>query len=104
MANELQVEIGIPVAHPVEVADCLVADALPAGMYGTTTYRHVAEGVAGNAAQIQWARDNGIVWDSAPAGAGEAFACRVEVLLSDPAVEPGQALWETEVAILVAKG
>ena len=103
MAGALEVEIGFPVAHPVEAADGLVADTLPAGTYAVATYRNVAEGVEGNGALIDWARDNGIEWDSSPSGAGEAFACRVEVMLGDPSVEPDPALWDTEVAILVAK-
>jgi hypothetical protein len=104
MAGELQVEIGFPMAHPVDVADGLVADALPAGTYGVATYRNVAEGVEGNGTLIDWARDSGIEWDRRDTPQGDTFACRVEVLLGDPAVEPDPALWDTEVAILVAKG
>ena len=101
MARELQVEIGVPVAAPVVVADGLVCDVLPAGTYGAATYRNMAEGVAGNAALIGWADDNGIEWDHWDSEAGDAFACRFEVLLGDPGVNPDPITWEAEVAILV---
>jgi effector-binding domain-containing protein len=103
MANALEVEIGFPVAHPVEAADGLVADTLPAGTYAVATYRNVAEGVEGNGALIDWALANGIEWDRWDSPQGDTFACRVEVMLGDPSVEPDPALWDTEVAILVAK-
>jgi hypothetical protein len=104
MANALEVEIGFPVAHPVEAADGLVADTLPAGTYGVATYRNVAEGVEGNGALIDWALANWIEWNRWDSPQGDTFACRVEVMLGDPAVEPDPAVWDTEVAILVAKG
>ena len=104
MARELRVEIGVPVAAPVVVADGLVCDVLPAGTYGAATYRNMAEGVAGNAALIGWAEDNGIEWDRWDSDAGDVFACRFEVLLGDPAVNPDPTTWEAEVAILVKAG
>jgi len=103
MAHELDVEVGVPVAQSIEVADGLVADSLPLGTYGVATYRGAAEGVTGNAALIEWARESGVAWASTPtADGGEAFVCRVETLLGDPDVNPDPATWETEVAILVA--
>ncbi|MCB2412860.1 GyrI-like domain-containing protein [Demequina sp. TTPB684] len=101
MERELLIEVGVPVAAPVDVPDGLVCDSLPAGTYGAATYRGVEEGVEGNAALIAWARENGVEWDRWDADAGDAFACRVEVLLGDPDVNPDPSMWETEVAILV---
>ncbi len=101
MARELQVEVGFPVAAPVEAQDGLVCDTLPAGTYGAATYRNVNEGIAGNGALIDWAAQNGIEWDRWDADAGDTFACRIEVLLGDPAVNPDPTTWDTEVAILV---
>jgi hypothetical protein len=107
METVMQVEIGWPVAEPVDADDArdagLVADSLPAGMYGVTTYRGIENGIAGNGALIQWADDNGIEWDRWDEPTGDAFRARVEFELTDPAEQPDPSTWDTEVAILVKK-
>ncbi len=102
MARELLIEVGLPVASPIAVPEGLVADSLPAGAYGSATYRNMDEGVAGNAVLIEWAAANGIQWDVRETDAGDVFVSRVEVLLGDPDVDPDPKNWECEVAILVA--
>jgi hypothetical protein len=101
MDRELLIEVGVPVASPVEVPEGLVCDSLPAGTYGAATFRNMDEGVAGNGALIDWASENGIEWDRWATHAGDAFASRLEVLLGDPDVNPDPTTWEAEVAILV---
>lgn len=105
METVMQVEIGWPVAEPVDPGTAsdagLVADSLPAGTYAATTFRGVENGVPGNGVLIQWALDNGVEWDRWDEPGGDAFRARVEFELTDPAETPDPSTWETEVAILV---
>ena len=102
MERALHIELGWPVAQPVDAGPEWVTDSLPAGTYGVATYRNPDEGVEGNGALIDWARDNGIEWDRWDTADGDAFRSRVEFELYDPATQPDRTKWETEVAILVA--
>ncbi len=102
MAGVLQVEIGWSVDSPVDAPAPFVVDVLPAGTYGSATYRDPSEGIAGNGALIAWADDAGIGWDVEVTDDGDAFASRVEFFLTGPDEDPDPTTWLTEVAILVA--
>ena len=47
----------------------------------------------------EWAKAEGIVWDSWPTAEGDAFASRYESYITDPGEEPDPTKWETEVLI-----
>jgi effector-binding domain-containing protein len=102
MAGKLDIEIGWPVAAPVAGNGRVNAGVLPAGRYASLIYTGAANGVAGNAALITWAKERGIVWDRWETPAGDAFRARVETEHTDPAEEPDMAKWQTEVAIKLA--
>lgn len=96
MADELVVEAGIPVGGPVEVADPVFADVLPAGRYATIAHiGHPDELMAVTARLLDWAQDEGHTWDMTPTPTGEEWAARVEVLMTNPAEEPDMHKWET---------
>ncbi|GHO91194.1 hypothetical protein KSF_012420 [Reticulibacter mediterranei] len=54
-----------------------------------------------NAALLNWGAEQRLVWDQWTTEKGDAFGARVESFLTDPADEPDQAKWETEVAIRI---
>ncbi|HEV8613461.1 MAG TPA: hypothetical protein VGQ73_08110, partial [Gemmatimonadales bacterium] len=62
----------------------------------------VRNGIKANKALIDWATEKGIAWDRWDTDKGDAFRSRIESYLTDPADEPDQAKWETEVAIRLA--
>lgn len=101
MDGLLQVENGWPVAELRGAPDSLVLDTLPGGSYGAATYRDVREGVAANAALLEWGAQQGLAWDRREGADGDVFASRVEFFLTGPEDDPDPAQWLTEVAIKV---
>ncbi|HEX7351789.1 GyrI-like domain-containing protein [Brachybacterium sp.] len=101
MDGLLQIENGWPVADLAGAPDSLVLDTLPGGTYGSATYRDVREGVAGNAALLDWGREQGHMWDRWDTPEGDAFASRIELFLTGPEEDPDPATWLNEVAIKV---
>lgn len=102
MDRLLHVDNGWPVAGLAGAPESLVLDTLPGGWYGAATYRDVREGVAGNAALLEWGTQQGLVWDHWDSVDGDAFASRVEFFLTGPEDDPDPAQWLTEVVIKVS--
>jgi effector-binding domain-containing protein len=94
--------VGWPVVKPLTGNGHIVADALPTGRYASLVYTGVENGVPANAVLIDWAKENGVEWNSRDVELGEAFAGRVEHLLDGPDDDPNPSNWKTEVAILTA--
>jgi effector-binding domain-containing protein len=104
MPAMMDIEIGVPVADAVADGEGPVqAGILPAGKYATLVYTGIANGYEANAALIAWGMNEGLKWDSYGDEKGEVFGARYESYLTDPAVEPDQTKWETEVAIRLAE-
>jgi effector-binding domain-containing protein len=101
MAGSMDVELGIPVSGAVPSDGRVTAGVIPAGRYASLVYTGL-DGIAGNAALIGWANDQGLRWDRWDDPSGDAFRARVEYYLTDPADEPDPDKWETEVAIKLA--
>jgi hypothetical protein len=96
MSAELVVEAGIPVNGPVELEEPSFADSLPAGRYATVVHiGHPDELVAVTAKLLDWAQREGLEWDMSPTLEGEMWGCRLEILNTDPTVEPDMHRWET---------
>jgi effector-binding domain-containing protein len=103
MDRELEIEVGIPVAEPVEGEGDVVAGTLPAGRYVTVTHAgHPDELVQVITDMFAWADDQGLEWDADETPAGERWACRLEFYRTDPAVEPDMNKWETVLAFKLA--
>jgi hypothetical protein len=99
MEGMMDMELGIRVAEPIESDGRVTPGVLPAGRYASLIYTGRDRGYAGNGVLINWAQKQGLKWDSWETPKGDAFACRYESFLTDPADEPDHKLWETEVAI-----
>lgn len=100
MADEMDIEVGTPVASPLPGNGHVTAGVLPAGRYASLVY--VGSGYSGNKALVEWAKANGIAWDRWDDAKGDAFRSRYETYLTDPKVEPRKTKWEVEVAIKLA--
>jgi effector-binding domain-containing protein len=99
MEAKMDVELGVPVANALSGNDRVRPGVLPAGRYASLVYTGVKNGIEGNGALLNWGAEKGLVWDRWDVENGDAFAARVEFYLTDPADEPDQEKWETEVAI-----
>jgi len=101
MASELTVEVGVPVADVVSVADGepVMAGVLPGGKYVTAMYVGDPSGLAGATGQLlAWAERAGLEWDAT----NDSWGCRLEEYLTDPAVQPDMTQWETRLAFRLA--
>ena len=104
----LEVTIAFPIASAVTgeeriIADGrIISDAMPAGRYASLVFTGVENGVPGNAVLIDWAKAQGLRWDSWDVPNGESFAGRVEHMIDGPDDDPNPSNWRTEVAIKLA--
>jgi effector-binding domain-containing protein len=96
--DELDLELGVPVAAPVEAAGRVAPGTLPAGRWATVLHAGPYDGL-----RDAWDRfgDALRAQDVAADRDGDAFRGFVEHYLTDPSSEPDSAKWETELALLV---
>jgi effector-binding domain-containing protein len=102
MEGEMDMELGVPVAGPIQPDGRITPGVLPAGRYASLIYTGRDRGYAGNGVLINWAEKQRLQWDAWDDPAGHAFRCRYEAFLTDPAEEPDHKRWQTEVAIRLA--
>jgi effector-binding domain-containing protein len=99
MQARLEVEAGVPVASQMRGDGEVFLDVLPAGRYVSVTHvGHPDELLHVTAEVLEWAAARGLAWDKTDTPAGERWGCRLEILKTDPRVEPDMARWETELA------
>ncbi|MBV9875200.1 MAG: GyrI-like domain-containing protein [Verrucomicrobia bacterium] len=100
MERGLEIEFGIPMASPVKGDDRVLAGVLPAGRYASLVcqgpYEQLREA---NGALLDWIKEQGLKPDVTESSEGDRFGCRLEIYLTDPAVEKDPQKWATEVAI-----
>lgn len=94
--------VGFLVGRELSGNEHIVADTLPAGRYASLVYTGIENGIAGNAALVEWAKRQNIQWDSWENTIGEGFAGRIEHLIDGPDDDPNPSNWKTEVAIKLA--
>jgi hypothetical protein len=102
MAGPMDVEVGVVTPGPVEGDGRVTADVLPAGRYAALTYLN--HGLRANRALLDWVQEQGLQLDRADSEAGDRFACRYELYLTDPRSERMKTRWRIELAMLLADG
>lgn len=103
MERELQMEVGAPVAAPVEGDENIVAGVLPAGRYATAMHvGHPSTLVHATEQLLAWADKQGLQWDVAPSDKGDVWGSRLEIYLTDPSEEPDMDKWVTQLAFRLA--
>lgn len=104
MARRLELEVGVPVAHPVKGDGRVRAGVLPAGRYAVLIHTGPYDGlVAANAALQAWAKKKGIRFQAHQTKHGTAWRSRVETYPLGPREQPDPKWWLTHVAYLVAE-
>ena len=73
---------------------------LPGGRHASLIYR--GNGLRGNQALMQWARDTGTLFAPIEPNLTESYVNRYEAYLTDYRVEPRKLLWEVELSIKIA--
>lgn len=93
MDGLLDLEFGVPVTGDLEPSGEFFVGELPAGSYATVTHTGSYDELYDVTAMlVGWAKERGVQWDSAPAGAGERFVSRTETYLNDPGEVPQHEL------------
>ena len=101
MAAELEIELAVPVAGPVQAGGRIRAGVLPAGRYVILRHTGPYDGlIAANAALQDWAEQQGIALESS--ADGRRWHGRAEHYLTDPSAEPDPSRWQVDVAYLAA--
>jgi effector-binding domain-containing protein len=103
MERFLDVEAGVPVKEHVAADGPYFARTLPAGPYATVSFVGHPDGLVEETARLlAWADEEGLTWDVHETPACDAWGCRLELLLSDPAEEPDMNNWRTELVFKLA--
>jgi effector-binding domain-containing protein len=107
MERELEVEAGVPVAAPLDLADgagsAVAARTLPGGRFVRAFFVGHPDGLENATAQLlQWAEAEGLRWDMNDSPVGERWGCRLEIYHSDPVEDPDMNTWRTELAFRLA--
>ena len=97
--EELDIEVGVPIAQSASGDARVQAGSLPAGRYASLIHTGPYDQlVQANAALLDWIASTGAKIDQRPTPRGDAFGSRYESYLSEPAEKPER----TEVAIRLA--
>ncbi|ALG15097.1 AraC family transcriptional regulator [Kibdelosporangium phytohabitans] len=104
MQAHLEVEAGIPTLGVIEGEGDVFGAVLPAGRYVSLTHvGHPDELVDVTGRLLTWADGEGLSWDKTDTDQGEQWGCRLEVLKTDPRVEPDMTQWETDLVFRLAE-
>ncbi len=97
MEATLEIDVAVPVATPVLGDGRVIADVLPKGRYATALFVGPPAGLLNATMELlAWAERSHVVWKVE----GNRWAGRIERYLTDPAKEPDQSKWRTELAFL----
>lgn len=103
MERILEVEVGVPLAAPVEGDGRVLAGVLPAGRYAFTSHTgHPAELYNATATLLDWGAEQGHAWDVTDTPDGPRWGARLEFYNTDPREEPDMNKWETDLAFRLA--
>jgi effector-binding domain-containing protein len=107
MERELQVEAGVPVSAPVDLATeadgAVSAETLPGGRFVRAFFVGHPDGLENATAELlQWAETQGLRWDVNDTPIGERWGCRIEIYHTDPLEQPDMNAWRTELAFRLA--
>lgn len=98
-AELFEVEVGWPVASPVQGEGEIIGGMLPAGRYGVILNTGPFDDVMGaHMALMAWGKANRITWQTSENN--KVWAANIEFYITDPAEEPDPQKWETEIAFL----
>ncbi len=98
MAGMMDIEVGV-VSGAVSDDDRVRSGVMPAGSYAVLEYRKTS--MAANGMLRNWVRDEGLSLDLQDTAAGEAFAGRFEIYVTDPRSERMKTRWVVQLAFLL---
>lgn len=100
MTSIMDVEVGLMTHAALAGEGHVQASSIPPGKYASLVYR--GNGLRGNQALMQWAKDNGVAFEPLVANQAESYTARYEAYLTDYRIEPRKLLWDVELSIKIA--
>ena len=112
MERELQIEAGVPVSAPLNLApdassSAVSAETLPGGRFVRAFFVGYPDGLEEATAELlRWAEAQDLRWrwDMNDTPIGERWGCRIEIYHTDPLEQPDMNAWRTELAFRLADG
>lgn len=98
MAGDMDIEVGVE-AEPMATDNRVRPGTLPAGRYALLDYRSTS--LSANRFLHEWISAQGMTTDVHATPAGDAFAARCEVYVTDPRTEPRKTRWIVRLAFLL---
>lgn len=95
----MDIEAGVVTGNAIEGDGRVRAGHFPAGDYATLSYRNHA--IRANRYLIDWTAERGLEFDRSREPAGDRFACRYELNLSDPRVDKRRTQWLVQLNFLI---
>jgi effector-binding domain-containing protein len=103
MSTKLDIDVGFAVDRHLSGNDRIIIDALPAGKYATLLYTGSYRGKGiykTNVAMMEWAKENGVNWNTNTRNGVEWWNGRVEWYLTDPKKETDTKKYQAELTIM----
>ena len=101
MTNRMEIEVGVPIVGTATGDGRVRVGELPAGPYVVATHTGPYNGLMeATKALLKWAAQHGIEWATTDDG---RWLGRVELYPTNPAEEPDQSKWVTELAFLTRR-
>lgn len=104
MSTKLDIDVGFTLNRVIPGDERIRVEVLPAGQYATLLYTGSYRGKGiykATVALLEWAQENGIVWNTSTLNGVEWWHGRTEFYLTDPAKESDPKKYQTELAFLV---
>jgi len=100
IAAEMDIEVGVVSSAAPDGP--VTAGTMPAGRYAMFAYR--LHSLQANRLLLSWAAEQDFAFDVVTTDAGDRWAGRFEIYLTDPRTEPRKTRWITELAFLGLSG
>jgi len=104
MSTKLDIDMGFVLDRHLAGNERILVDILPAGQYATLLYTGSYKGKGiykATVALLDWAKENGVTWNTSNKNGVEWWNGRVEWYLTDPASEQDTKKYQTELAFLI---
>jgi effector-binding domain-containing protein len=99
--REFRLEVGVPVAEPVQGDGRVIPGTIPAGRYLVAVHHGHPDRLFRFIGEVdKWAADHGVRWDTRTVNGEEILGGRFDFWLTDPAHSPDPETWSTELAYL----
>jgi hypothetical protein len=99
MRGTMDIEAGVETKTPLRGDARVTSGVFPAGEYATLTYRN--HSIQANKALIEWTAGEGREFHRDADPAGDRFACRYELNLTDPRGETRRKAWIVQLNFLL---